>query len=218
MTSSTLNLETLVLDSRSHSSREKGVCLLEAVAWYAGEDHSDMPACVSPVLRRYGIRLNDRLPDEHRQDLKQFIPRLVGTATDGLDERRRQIASHAVAELLTPWLRLAKLDDLAAEVEAGAGLTAPDLTALLRRVADRAWSVRYDLRVERRARIRQLLVARGLGGFIEVGSTGHGLRLVVLDRDAARRLHEATGLLLTEIDKQIGHFGGQQHLQAVPDA
>jgi hypothetical protein len=56
------------------------------------------------------------------------------------------------------------------------------------------------------------------GGFIELGSTGHGLRLTCLDRDAARRLHEATGLLLTEIDKQIRFAGGQQHLTAVPNA
>lgn len=56
------------------------------------------------------------------------------------------------------------------------------------------------------------------GGFIEVGSTGHGLRLIALDRDAARRLHEATGLLLTEIDKQLRAHGGHQHLTAVSDA
>ena len=67
----------------SYELRQQGVCLMEAVAWYAGENHSDMPACVSPVLRRYGMSLNDRLPAERRQELKAFIPRLVGTAGDG---------------------------------------------------------------------------------------------------------------------------------------
>lgn len=56
------------------------------------------------------------------------------------------------------------------------------------------------------------------GGFVELGTTGNGLRMHVLDRDAARRLHEATGLLLTEIDNQLRRVGGHQHLTAVSDA
>jgi hypothetical protein len=56
------------------------------------------------------------------------------------------------------------------------------------------------------------------GGYIELGTPTSGLRLQALDRNAARRLHEATGLLLTEIDKQLRAAGGHQHLTAVPDA
>lgn len=56
------------------------------------------------------------------------------------------------------------------------------------------------------------------GGFIEIGATSHGIRLYALDRDAARRLHEATGLLLTQIDTELRRAGGPQHLQAVRDA
>ncbi len=33
-----------------HATREKGVCLMEAVAWWQGEEHSDMPECVCSVI------------------------------------------------------------------------------------------------------------------------------------------------------------------------
>lgn len=56
------------------------------------------------------------------------------------------------------------------------------------------------------------------GGFVELGTTASGLRMHVMDRDAARRLHEATGMLLTEIDRQLCRVGGPQHLTAVSDA
>jgi hypothetical protein len=45
----TLNLETLTLAHGAHDRREQGVCLMEAVAWWAGKEHTDHPPCVSPV-------------------------------------------------------------------------------------------------------------------------------------------------------------------------
>ena len=157
----TLNLDHLTLDNGSHSRRTEGVCLMEAVAWYAGENHSDMPACVSLVLRRYGITLNDRLPAERRQELKQFIPRLVGTAGDGLDEQRRQLASQALmVEWLPQWLRLAKLDDLAAQAEAGAALTGLELTRALRAIRDLTWKARQAKRDELKGKIEAELRKR----------------------------------------------------------
>jgi hypothetical protein len=65
----------------SHSSFEQGACLLEAVAWVAGEPHSDRPECASPALAGIGRALNDRLDDEERQLLEPLILRLVGTSS-----------------------------------------------------------------------------------------------------------------------------------------
>ena len=48
----------------AHATPEEGRCAMEFVAYLAGEPHSDQPKCVSPVLRRYCIALNDRLPDD----------------------------------------------------------------------------------------------------------------------------------------------------------
>ncbi len=123
-----LDLDDLTLQAGGHSSPEQGLCVMEAVAYMAGEKHSDMPQCVSPVLRAYGMRLNDSLPDDRRQALKQFVPALIGTADDGLDQARRDLAQRTVmTEWLPQWLRLAGLDDLAARAERGAALPPAEL-------------------------------------------------------------------------------------------
>lgn len=111
-----LDLTHLTLAKGGHHAREDGTCLLEAVAWFAGEPHSDAPACVSPVLRTFGINLNDVLPDGKRQQLVPFVPRMVGTAGDGLDEARAYLALDWLIRTYAPaWLDLA---GLAAEAQA----------------------------------------------------------------------------------------------------
>ena len=112
-----LDLDALVLTKGAHDTRKQGMCLLEAVAWYAGRDHSDAPPCVSPVLRSFGTRLNDVLDDERRQTLRPLIPRLVGTTGDGLDEARSYMALDWLIRTYTPaWLDLAGLTAEAAAV------------------------------------------------------------------------------------------------------
>ena len=157
----TLDLGTLALKRGNHVSRADGVCLMEAVAWYAGKDHTDMPPCVSPVLREYGIRLNDRLPDERRQELKQFIPALIGTADDGLDPQRRDLARRTLmTDWLPAWLRLAKLDDLAGQCEAGADLTGQELNKALYAIRDLTWKSRREAREDLKSRVEAELRKR----------------------------------------------------------
>ena len=74
-----LDLSTLTLATGAHETRQEGVCLLEAAAWWAHEPHTDHPACVSPVLAAFGRTWNDALPDGRRHILKPFIPLLPGT-------------------------------------------------------------------------------------------------------------------------------------------
>jgi hypothetical protein len=87
----------------NHPSRGAGMCAMEWVAYLAGESHTDSPVCVSPVLTRFCIAFNDRLPDAERQKLRPYLARTIGTRFDGLDEERRQMC--------TQWL-LACLPDL----------------------------------------------------------------------------------------------------------
>jgi hypothetical protein len=125
--SRTIDLDTLHLDTGSHRSPTHGLCLLEAVAFVAGEPHSAHPACVSPILGEFGRQLNDRLDDDRRQDLKPLITRLPGTAGDGLDETRGYLALDWLVRVYTPaWL------DLAGVAEPAAGLRA------VARIADMA--------------------------------------------------------------------------------
>jgi hypothetical protein len=81
-----------MLKHGSHARPEDGVCLMEAVAWVAGEAHSDHPACACPVLAAFGRQLNDRLRDEERDLLVRFVPRLVGSRATAAVERERMFA------------------------------------------------------------------------------------------------------------------------------
>jgi len=104
----TLDLDTLTLAFGGHEDRSNGLCLLEAVAWFAGEPHTDHPACVSPVLGAFGRSLNDILPDEKRQQLCPYITLLPGTAGDDLDQVRGYLALDWLIRIWTPaWLDLA---------------------------------------------------------------------------------------------------------------
>src|SRR5689334_5294532 len=81
----------------SHGSPEEGLCAMEWVSYLAGEDHSDSPKCVDIVLRKFSIGLNDRLPDDLRQQLRPYLVRMIGTAGDGMGEQRRwMVADWAV--------------------------------------------------------------------------------------------------------------------------
>jgi len=106
----TLDLANLHLDKGQHDDRDDGVCLMEAVAWFAGKDHTDHPPCVSPVLGAFGRAVNDAWDDAERQKLIPFITRLPGTAGDGRDETRGYLALDWLIRTYTvAWLGLAGL-------------------------------------------------------------------------------------------------------------
>jgi hypothetical protein len=114
----TLNLDTLTLDRSSHASPEHGMCLMEAVSYFANEPFSDAPVCASPVLTSFGISLNDRWDDVTRQKLIPLIPLIVGTR-DGEDEARGYLALDWLIRTFTPaWLDLAGLTAEAVELRA----------------------------------------------------------------------------------------------------
>ncbi|KIA72706.1 hypothetical protein ANMWB30_24740 [Arthrobacter sp. MWB30] len=100
------------LDSSSHDSFEDGHCAMEAVAWLAGEGHTDAPECASRVLRTFTISLNDTWGDADRQRLVPFLPRMVGTANDGKDEARSYLALDWLIRTYAPaFLDLANLTE-----------------------------------------------------------------------------------------------------------
>jgi hypothetical protein len=140
------------------------LCINELVTYMAGEPHSDQPKCVSPVLRAFALRLNDALPDEPRQRLKAFAPLMVGTAGDGHDDARRELASQwLMRDVLPKRLRLAKLDELAAQAETAAGLTGDELTEALRAIRKLTWDVTYDRRATFRRQVEAKLLEKFKG-------------------------------------------------------
>jgi hypothetical protein len=99
---SPMDLSTIKLDKGAHAKPEKGMCLMEAVAYVQRQPFNDHPKCVSPVLGAYGRSLNDCLPDDERQRLVPLIPGLINTAGDGKDETRAWIAVNWFVRTYTP--------------------------------------------------------------------------------------------------------------------
>ena len=121
----TTDLATITLAKGSHPAPPDDCdnperCLFEAYNWIVRQRHTDgRPPGVSPVLHTFGMRLNDILPDDRRQELKRFLPngadRLAGTESDGKDETRGYIAFDWLIRTCTPmWLDLAGLSAEAA--------------------------------------------------------------------------------------------------------
>jgi len=108
-------LSDLILLSGAHDTRAEGVCVMEAVAWLAGEPHSDRPMCACPVIGAYARRLNDSLDMHGRQRLREFIPALVKSkATRAVEIRRGFVAAdHAVRIIAPLGLEAVKRPDLA---------------------------------------------------------------------------------------------------------
>ena len=125
MTNTLLLDDRLVLRSGSHSTRAAdALCVMEAVAWVAGEPHSDHPACACPVIGAFLRSWNDNLPDDETRTrlLAPLIPRIVGSrATREVEARRSYLALDWLAREQAPaWLSLR--DDLKAHAVALRGL------------------------------------------------------------------------------------------------
>jgi len=93
-------------------------CVIEAVAYVAGEPWSDEPKCVCPVIASMLRRWNDdmRSDDERTRLLAPLIPRLVGSrSTPGVQMRRSFMALDWMVRVMTPaWLDIAGLTEQSA--------------------------------------------------------------------------------------------------------
>ncbi|HTU27755.1 MAG TPA: hypothetical protein VMF07_00110 [Solirubrobacteraceae bacterium] len=115
------------LSHGTHATPEEGRCAMEWVSYLAGEEHSDSPACVSPVLRALCIALNDGLPPGPRQRLRPYLTRTIGTAGDGLDEQRAWLAMDWLIRTYAPrWLSIVSLDEEAERLASGPAITGPE--------------------------------------------------------------------------------------------
>lgn len=99
----------LSLKRGAHSSPDDGMCVMEAVAYVAGEPHSDAPTCACPVIGAFMRSWNDCLTDADRDRiLAPYITRLVGSrSTSDVELRRSYLAfDWLIREQLAAWLSL----------------------------------------------------------------------------------------------------------------
>ncbi|MEO1169938.1 MAG: hypothetical protein AAFW97_14630 [Pseudomonadota bacterium] len=104
----------------SHDSPQQGLCVMEMVAWFAGEEHSDRPQCACPVLGRFAMNLNDAMPGGVRDRLlKPLVPLLAGTRDPESEiVRAEYLAMQVVRSTLPPVLRQVGLGEHADACEA----------------------------------------------------------------------------------------------------
>ena len=95
---------------RGHApNRQQGLSAMDAVAWMAGEPHTDQPVTACPTMTSIINELNDTLDDEPRQTLlKPLLPKLLDSRDHRLELPRRYIAHDwAIRTAVPAWLDLA---------------------------------------------------------------------------------------------------------------
>ena len=133
------------LSEGGHTSIDEGMCVMEAVAYVAGEPWSDAPQCACPVITRFMVGWNDGLPDNDARDrlLKPLIPMIVGTrSTPACESIRAWLARDWMIRELTPaWLDLVPATaEHAAQLRALAPITSEPQLAAAQLALDQARS------------------------------------------------------------------------------
>lgn len=90
-----LKLNEITLEGGGHGAGSKQFCAMEALAYVAGERHSDHPVCASDTIGYFMRASNDYMTDVERQKLKAVIPLVVGTRPT------RQVVCQEWAQLYT---------------------------------------------------------------------------------------------------------------------
>lgn len=108
--------DSVNLQYGNHSTPEDGLCAMEMVAYLAGEQHGDHPDCVCPVLTGYTIRLNDAMPEHWRQQLKPYLPLLIGTRDGHEVGRAELLAWRAIRVFLPILLEACRMPEKAAKM------------------------------------------------------------------------------------------------------
>jgi hypothetical protein len=81
---------------------EDGLSVMEATAFLAGEKHGDHPECTCPVIAAYVSRIADWASDEQRQQLRGFLPRLIGSQSAEHMAPRAEYLTHQAVTVFLP--------------------------------------------------------------------------------------------------------------------
>ncbi|MGN6868822.1 MAG: hypothetical protein ACTHMY_10520 [Solirubrobacteraceae bacterium] len=83
--------QTVKLARGKHASPDDGVCVMELASMLAGEEFSDHPRSVCPVIGAFLRAYNDRVDDRWRRDLWAYAAKAVGTRSTIAVERERAL-------------------------------------------------------------------------------------------------------------------------------
>ena len=100
--------EELILKSGSHSAASREMCVMEAVAFVAGEKWSDQPVCACPVIGVFMRSWNDSISTDTKRTalLAPLVNRLVDSKSAAdVEQRRADMAFDWLARVNAPaWL------------------------------------------------------------------------------------------------------------------
>jgi hypothetical protein len=141
-------------------------CDREIASWVLGQEWTDHPEWESPVLAAFRRRLNDALPEDLRQRLKESMFDGIGTAGDGRDEDRAwMITDWSIRIALPTWLERAGVEMAPAQLRALPEVTAQtfaDVRPLVVKLCDEAWERHTAWREKVREAVSQELRKRGV--------------------------------------------------------
>jgi hypothetical protein len=105
---SPVNYQTIKLSKGKHTSPEDGACVMELASMLAGEQFSDHPASVCPVIGSFLRAYNDSVDDARRQDLYAYASQVVGTrgSADVQRARAERLLEWAAALRQRRWTRV----------------------------------------------------------------------------------------------------------------
>jgi len=75
----------------SRGNRDYKMCVMEAVSWVCDLPWGDSPRCVDDSLMGFGIYINDNAPELVRQEMIPLVPKMVGTADEPIDIKRKRV-------------------------------------------------------------------------------------------------------------------------------
>ena len=107
----TVRFGTGTHDATDAPTGDRDLCIMEAVAFVAGEPWSDAPTCASPVISAFLRTWQDALSHEDRDRLLPaavWVPRLIGSrGTPEVEEQRAWLAADWMIRVHAPmWLDL----------------------------------------------------------------------------------------------------------------
>lgn len=91
------------LSAGHHESPDKGLCVMECVAYIAGEAHTDKPACADYLCSQYAILINDQSIDNRRQTMIKYVLRLAGSKSDTVAEQRFLLMINTAVKKFLPY-------------------------------------------------------------------------------------------------------------------
>jgi hypothetical protein len=104
--------QTIKLSRGKHHSPDEGACVMELASMLAGEDFSDHPATVCPVIGALLRAHNDSIDDDRRADLYAYAAKVVGSRSPGrvqdaraarLSDWDREVRERQTTRSHLPW-------------------------------------------------------------------------------------------------------------------